>query len=76
MSRVYLDSCIVIYLRGPVRRLFARTDPWGPARGGERVLRGGSYGNSARRARSAFRVGFDPGVVFGNLGFRVVLPRP
>ena len=44
--------------------------------GGERVIRGGSYGNAAAWARSALRLGGLPGDVFWTLGFRVLLPRP
>jgi len=54
-------------------------DPWGPAApsAGRRVLRGGSFGASAVRARVASRGGLPPGGVFGVRGFRVLLPsRP
>ncbi len=46
------------------------------ARGGRRVIRGGAYVSTARRARSAYRYAGDPGDGFGYQGFRVVLPRP
>jgi len=42
--------------------------------GGRRVFRGGSYGNDARRARSAYRSWFHPGSGWLLQGFRVVLP--
>ncbi|MBK8975173.1 MAG: SUMF1/EgtB/PvdO family nonheme iron enzyme [Planctomycetes bacterium] len=51
-------------------------------RGSGRVLRGGSYWNEADLCRSAFRVGFDPAVRFGDfnvnvgVGFRPVLAAP
>jgi len=54
----------------------AVTDPWGPPRGGVRVFRGGSFGFTAVRARSACRGRWLPGVEIWYQGFRVVLPRP
>ncbi len=39
-----------------------------------RVFRGGSYLNSARGARSAYRFGWVPGDRVRDLGFRVLLP--
>ena len=39
-----------------------------------RVIRGGCFWDTARRARSAYRVRLDPGDRFGLLGFRVLLP--
>lgn len=38
-----------------------------------RVVRGGSFGSSARRCRSAYRYFWSPRVVFGDQGFRVLL---
>ena len=35
-----------------------------------RVVRGGSWGNEARRMRSAYRLGFPPSRRDGNIGFR------
>jgi formylglycine-generating enzyme required for sulfatase activity len=49
------------------------TDPKGPSSGSYRVGRGGSWSNVARRARSAFRFGFDPGIRRNFLGFRPAL---
>jgi formylglycine-generating enzyme required for sulfatase activity len=51
-------------------------DPEGPAKGSLRVIRGGSWLDSARFCRSAYRLGLAPGSRRGNLGFRLVLaPR-
>jgi formylglycine-generating enzyme required for sulfatase activity len=44
--------------------------------GGERVIRGGSFGGAADRTRSAYRGGRRPRVEIGDRGFRVVLPGP
>jgi formylglycine-generating enzyme required for sulfatase activity len=46
------------------------TDPSGPATGAHRVIRGGSWGVTARYARSAARGGSPPGLRRGHLGFR------
>ncbi len=43
------------------------------AEGSARVLRGGSWGNSARCCRSAFRGGNDPSFRSNSVGFRVCL---
>jgi formylglycine-generating enzyme required for sulfatase activity len=48
------------------------TDPTGPATGSARVLRGGSWGHSARDARAAYRGATTPGYRSGSLGFRLV----
>jgi formylglycine-generating enzyme required for sulfatase activity len=53
-----------------------QVDPEGPPSGDRRVIRGGSYGDVARGARSAFRYGWSPGVRNVDLGFRPVLPAP
>ena len=42
--------------------------------GGRRVIRGGSFALGALWARSAFRNGLHPRLVWQDLGFRVVLP--
>lgn len=47
------------------------TDPIGPAEGKYRVLRGGSWGYSARYSRLADRYGHNPGYRDYNFGFRV-----
>ena len=47
-------------------------DPTGPTGGASRVLRGGSWGLSARFLRSACRIRFDPGLRYGYLGFRLL----
>jgi formylglycine-generating enzyme required for sulfatase activity len=48
-------------------------DPRGPSEGAGRVLRGGSWFNRGRLARSADRSARDPGHRLGNIGFRLVL---
>jgi formylglycine-generating enzyme required for sulfatase activity len=50
------------------------TDPTGPADGSRRLVRGGSWNNDARFARSATRISFPPGLRSLILGFRLVLP--
>jgi formylglycine-generating enzyme required for sulfatase activity len=47
-------------------------DPTGPCSGSLRVLRGGSWGGSARGCRSAYRDCYDPGLRYNYLGFRLV----
>ena len=47
-------------------------DPQGPASGSVRVLRGGSWFNTPRICRSAYRCGNTPDLRNYNLGFRVV----
>ena len=47
-------------------------DPPGPASGSFRVLRGGSWGDGARRARSAYRSRGDADFRGNSLGFRLV----
>jgi formylglycine-generating enzyme required for sulfatase activity len=49
------------------------TDPRGPSSGDRRVVRGGSWFNGAKSARSADRGRLDPGVRTNNLGFRPAL---
>jgi formylglycine-generating enzyme required for sulfatase activity len=51
------------------------TNPTGPASGSFRVIRGGSWINSASAARSAVRDSASPSNRFGILGFRLVLPQ-
>ena len=48
------------------------TDPTGPETGSNRVIRGGSWGNTARYSRSAYRRGFRPDSRYSDVGFRVV----
>ncbi|HXJ58627.1 MAG TPA: formylglycine-generating enzyme family protein [Verrucomicrobiae bacterium] len=48
-------------------------NPKGPAQGGSRVARGGSWGIEAATCRSASRYGPDPGSAYEWIGFRVVL---
>ncbi|MHC5053257.1 MAG: bifunctional serine/threonine-protein kinase/formylglycine-generating enzyme family protein [Planctomycetota bacterium] len=52
------------------------TDPTGPARGSEKVLRGGSFANDIAIARSANRHRADPKVANPIIGFRLVLVAP
>ena len=47
------------------------TNPIGPSKGSARVVRGGSYGNSARALRSACRFGNHLGYQYDYLGFRI-----
>ncbi len=54
----------------------SQVDPWGPASGLNRVLRGGSFEDSAEFARAANRVRLDPENRYEDIGFRVVLPGP
>jgi formylglycine-generating enzyme required for sulfatase activity len=51
------------------------TDPQGPTTGDDRVLRGGSFSNSADRTRAAYRGWNNPDGAFVYSGFRVVLPE-
>jgi len=48
------------------------TDPTGPDGGSDRVIRGGSWGNSPRVVRSANRLRGAPGYRGDNLGFRLL----
>jgi formylglycine-generating enzyme required for sulfatase activity len=48
-------------------------DPIGPATGAGRVLRGGSWVNDGRGARSAYRDGDEPGHRYDDFGFRLAL---
>ena len=41
-----------------------------------RVVRGGSWGNSALRARASYRSRFSPSSHYGNLGFRLSRDYP
>jgi formylglycine-generating enzyme required for sulfatase activity len=50
----------------------AVVDPAGPAAGSSRVARGGGWGSDARRCRSAYRYGADPGTRDDYLGFRLL----
>lgn len=49
-------------------------DPVGGDSGSDRVLRGGSWWNSAEGCRSANRNRGDPSVIYGNNGFRLCCP--
>ncbi len=50
-------------------------NPGGPSRGSDRVLRGGSFGDVASRAQSAYRDWFGPSRHDTTIGFRVCFPR-
>ena len=50
----------------------ASQDPAGPSSGSSRVLRGGSWYDSASGCRSAFRRSFVPSFRFFSIGFRVL----
>jgi formylglycine-generating enzyme required for sulfatase activity len=54
----------------------AVVDPAGPAMGSYRVDRGGSWGDAARRCRSALRRGSAPGFRNDSLGFRLLREVP
>ena len=54
----------------------AATDPVGPADGSFRVLRGGSWHNSAYIVRSARRLRYVPALSSDSLGFRLSLRPP
>ncbi len=51
----------------------AATDPTGPARGSERVFRGGSWYFAAENCRSTSRIGNAPGLRYDSVGFRVAV---
>lgn len=46
-------------------------DPQGPKSGAGRVIRGGSWSNSADRCRSAYRFWYEPGRRTSYVGFRI-----
>jgi len=50
-----------------------QTNPTGPTSGSSRVLRGGSWGHSARCCRVAHRSNYRPGIRNYDFGFRLVL---
>jgi len=50
-------------------------DPWGPAGGDHRAVRGGAFAVPAAWARVASRIGFLPDKTLPTQGLRVVLPR-
>ncbi|MDR2096366.1 MAG: SUMF1/EgtB/PvdO family nonheme iron enzyme [Treponema sp.] len=53
---------------------YAQTDPVGASSGSNRLNRGGSWINTARNARSAYRSNNTPSSRSLNLGFRLVRP--
>jgi len=54
----------------------ALTDPWGPATGSTRIVRGGSWRGAAIDARAAARDHLSPGSRADDVGFRVVRTLP
>ncbi|MCP4697235.1 MAG: formylglycine-generating enzyme family protein [Gammaproteobacteria bacterium] len=54
----------------------AQTDPKGPDTGSDRVIRGGSWGATARSCHSAMRNWYDPDVRNNYLGFRLARAYP
>jgi len=52
----------------------SQVDPRGAGSGASRVIRGGSWGDSAACARSAFRYSFYPSDRYYFIGFRLVRP--
>ncbi|HJT77190.1 MAG TPA: bifunctional serine/threonine-protein kinase/formylglycine-generating enzyme family protein, partial [Gemmataceae bacterium] len=52
------------------------TDPTGPAKGSNRVIRGGCWYYSAKGCRAAFRCGSGPAFRGGYLGFRLARSLP
>jgi len=58
------------YPKGPV------TDPMGAAAGSNRVLRGGSWDDSAQRARVAYRISNHPGRRYDFIGVRLARSNP
>lgn len=58
---------------GESYRQSQENDPGGATGGGYRVLRGGSWGSSARAIRLSFRYGINPDTKNHNIGFRLVL---
>lgn len=65
------EWCQDAYERSPQRKVGPRSDPMEPGEGSERVIRGGSWGDHARRVRAAYRYGLAPEVRFPDLGFRL-----
>ncbi|MBW7874341.1 MAG: SUMF1/EgtB/PvdO family nonheme iron enzyme [Ignavibacteriales bacterium] len=53
----------------------SQTNPKGPSSGTSRVLRGGSWGNDARRCRVASRGNLLPDIRYSNNGFRLARTR-
>jgi formylglycine-generating enzyme required for sulfatase activity len=54
----------------------AAVDPQGPAQGGYRVERGGSYSHDPLLCRSAYRFRCEPTACFEFIGFRVAVSLP
>lgn len=63
----WCQDWLAVYSRDPA------TDPKGPAEGGARILRGGSYVNKPEHCRSAFRYRAIPGFHCPTNGLRVAV---
>ncbi|MCX6901016.1 MAG: formylglycine-generating enzyme family protein [Verrucomicrobia bacterium] len=53
-----------------------KTNPPGPSKGVERVIRGGAYNEPVQNVRCAYRTGKDPMKTQANLGFRIACDVP
>ncbi|MFA6563276.1 MAG: formylglycine-generating enzyme family protein [Verrucomicrobiia bacterium] len=53
-----------------------KTNPLGPSKGAERVIRGGAYNEPVQNVRCAYRTGKDPMKTQANLGFRIACDVP
>ncbi len=51
-------------------------DPWGPATGSKRMIRGGAWNLRARVSRAAYRYSYNSGTSRSNIGFRPVRTLP
>ncbi|MCK5806131.1 MAG: formylglycine-generating enzyme family protein, partial [Lentisphaeria bacterium] len=51
-------------------------DPWGPATGTKRMIRGGAWNLRARVSRAAYRYSYNSGTSRSNIGFRPVRTLP
>lgn len=58
------------YIRSP------KLNPQGPEKGTDKVIRGGSWGNTERYLRCTYRSRINPADASSNLGFRCVVEKP
>jgi len=56
--------------------LLDANDPWGPADGSQRILRGGSWDRHVQYQRAAYRSRYDPTWTGGHLGLRPAQTLP